>query len=85
VSRYDVTIQWTDRSCDPGYQEAVESAIVEADSADAAFAAARSLRPLVSSVQVHGVAGTAIAFDGPGWRRMRRMAVRREPHRCLRA
>lgn len=69
VIRYDATIQWTDRACEPGYQETLERVVVSAAGTDAAFDAARSLRPLVSSVIIHGIAGRAVAFDGPTWRR----------------
>jgi len=64
-NRYDVTVQWTDETREPGYQERIETMIVEAgDTPDSAIAVARTLRPNASRVQVHGVAGTGIAFDG---------------------
>lgn len=69
-TKYDLTIQWTDASREPGYRETCEAFVIAAGSVDAAIAAARALRSNVTSVQVHGVAGTGIAFQGPAfsWR-----------------
>jgi hypothetical protein len=64
MTKYDITIQWTDGAQQPGYQETIESAVVAAESLDAAFAAGFALRPQVSRVQIHGVAGTGIAYQG---------------------
>jgi len=62
--QYDVTVQWTDLSQGKGYRETLLDAVVEASSAKQALAAGRKLRPNVSSVCVHGVHGTLIAFHG---------------------
>lgn len=62
--KYDLTIQWTDESRELGYQETCETLAVPAASVDAAIEAARALRSNVTRVQVHGVAGTGIAFHG---------------------
>jgi hypothetical protein len=64
---YDVTIQWKDTSRAPGYQAVSEDLVVCAESFAAAIVAARAMRPNVSRVQVQGIAGTGIAFDGVSW------------------
>lgn len=64
MTRYDVTVQWADLTKENGYQQELASAVVEAASPEEALEAGRSLRPNVSRVQVHGVAGTGVAFQG---------------------
>lgn len=69
TTKYDVTIQHTDASREPGYQETLVDLVIEAEGPEAAFAVARAARPSVSIVQIHGVHGADIAFDGASWRR----------------
>ena len=65
MTRYDLTIQWTDAASKPGYQETIERLTIRAADIGAAFEAARRARASVTRVQIHGVAGTGVAFHGP--------------------
>ena len=69
VNRYDATIQHKDGGREIGYRETIEDITVSADSIEQAFALAFHSRPAVSRVQLHGIRGTTIAFDGPRWSR----------------
>jgi len=72
TNRYDVTVQWTDMLREPGYQERLEDLVVDAgDTVQSAIDVAKTVRTNVTSVQVHGIAGTAIAFVSPthSWHR----------------
>ncbi len=70
MSKYNVVVQWTDESCDPGYQETREDAQVSANTVQEAFAAARELRPNVHTVTVRSIAGMGVHFSpAPVWRR----------------
>lgn len=65
MNSYDVSIQWSDKTKEPGYQETLEDIVVTAERMEEAIDAARASRPCVSSVKVQGATGTAIAFVGP--------------------
>lgn len=69
ATKYDVTVQYTDTSRDPGYQETRADLVVEAEDTDDAFERARTAKPNVSSVQIQGIHGAAVAFDGASWHR----------------
>ena len=64
ATRFDVTMQWTDETREIGHRECLEDLVIEACDETDAIAQARAIRPWVTSVQVQGIHGTAIAFDG---------------------
>lgn len=70
MTQYDVSVQCTDRTREPGYRETVERIVVSATSPRVAIAAARDARPNASHVMVLGVSGSGIAFQGASfeWR-----------------
>lgn len=63
--KYDLTIHWTDPTRERGYQATTEDLVIEAGTLGEAITMARESRPDVRHVQVHGLAGRAVALVGP--------------------